>query len=85
MQADVDTILEKQGTEPESVDLELAKDTVFVSLFTTPLEPHPDPPGHAKRHHSRHTYEEKDSRATKKVSKELEPVSKVSLIEEEAA
>ncbi len=39
LRADVDCILEMRGPEHETAPVELAQDTLFFALFTTPITP----------------------------------------------
>ena len=71
LRADVDSILEMRGPEPETTPIELVEDTVLVALFTAGTTP-PEPHERAMRHHSSHTTDGEDARVGKKERTDLE-------------
>ena len=81
LRADVDSILEMRGTEPETAPFELTEGTVFGALLTAPIEPLPEPRGRANGYRSRCTIEGEDVYARKKDRTDLEAARRVSLID----
>ena len=79
LRADVDYILEMRGAEPETAPVELAENTMFPALFSTPTAPPHEPCKSAKRHHSILTSEGEDARARKKERIDIEDASRASL------
>ena len=79
---DVDNTLEMRGPEPETAPIQLAKETSFAFLFTSPIAP-PKPHERAKRHCFRRTNNGEDSRARMKERTDLEDATRTSWIDEE--
>ena len=82
LRADVDSILEMRGLEPESAPIELAENIILVALFIASTTP-PEPREHAKRHRYSHTTDGEDARVRNKERTYLEDASRASLIDEE--
>ena len=83
LRADMDSILEMRGPEPETATVEIAEDTVLAALFTDPISPLLEPRECAKRPHSSCTSEGDEARPWKKERIDLEAARRASLIDEE--
>ena len=81
---DMDNILEMRGPELQTAPVEIEKDTVLATLFTTPTSPPPEHHEHAKRHHSSHTTEIDEARTRMTEGTYLEAARRSLLIDEEA-
>lgn len=82
LQADVESIMEMRGPEPETSPVELAEDIVLVVVLTTPTTP-PEPREHAKRHRSSRTSSGEDACSRKKERTDLVAARRASSIDEE--
>lgn len=57
LRADMDSILDLRGPKHETTPIETTEDTVFVSLYTTPIELPPEPCERGNKHYSSRTTE----------------------------